>query len=179
MKETNQNIDEDEIVSHLQNGGAKAIGLLYDRYSAALYGVIFRIVRSERFAEDALQESFIKIWKNIDNFDKQKASLFTWMLNIARNHAIDVTRSKMFKQSMRNQEIETTPVTKTGDNINEITIGVMDFVANLENKYQEVIDLCYFQGYTQVEIAEKLDIPLGTVKSRIRIGLRELRKLLS
>ncbi|MEM9921100.1 MAG: RNA polymerase sigma factor [Bacteroidota bacterium] len=148
---------------------------LYDDYAPALYGVIFRIVKSEELAEDVLQDTFVKIWKNGPDYDASKGSLFTWMLNIARNTAIDLIRSAHHR---RRQHMESPDqAAHIGESFNVNHIGVNAIVDNLDEKYRKVIDLIYFQGYTHKEVVEELDIPLGTVKSRIRIALRELRKL--
>ncbi len=87
-------IPEDELVALLKSGAANAMGILYDNYSGALYGVIVRIVEKEDAAEDVLQEVFIKIWKNISSYEPTKGRLYTWLVNIARNSAIDSLRVK-------------------------------------------------------------------------------------
>jgi len=160
----------------------KVISLLYDNYSAALYGVISRIVKSEDVAQDVLQESFIKIWKNGEKYDRSKGRLFTWMLNVSRNAAIDATRKSEYKMSA---EIQSTTVdvnmehgkmTQSPANID--LIGLKEKVAKLKPDLKAVIDLIYYGGYTQSEAAEKLKLPLGTIKTRVRIAMRELRDLM-
>ncbi len=166
------------IIRLLQQNDERAIELLYDDYAAALYGVVFRIVLSEEIAQDVLQESFIKIWKNGQQYNRTKGTLFTWVLNICRNTAIDATRSKHYRRNGKNQNLEQLvgkPVQTTTFNIN--TLGLWQHVNKLEEKYRVVINLIYLQGHTQQEVTVVLDIPLGTVKSRLKIGLRELRKV--
>jgi RNA polymerase sigma factor (sigma-70 family) len=153
---------------------------LYDNYSAALYGVIHRIVLDEETASDVLQEAFVKIWNGIKSYDPTKGKLFTWMLNICRNMAIDKTRSKDFNNSQKNQSTEIV-VNQMGrlktENIKPDQIGLMELVDKLDPNEKLLIDLMYFKGYTQAEIAEEYNIPLGTVKTRLRSATMNLRKV--
>ena len=172
-------INEQEIVKMLHQNDRKVISIIYDKYAPALYGVVLRIVRSEEIAEDVMQDSFLKIWKNGQQYNSSKGTLFTWLLNIARNTAIDKTRSANFRRSDKIQSVDdfvSNKVSKIG-NIKPEHIGVKELVNNLDPKYKEVIDLIYFNGFTQQEVADHLGIPLGTVKSRIRIALRELKSI--
>lgn len=127
-----------------------------------------------------LQEVFIKIWQHIDAFDASKGRLFTWMINIARNSAIDVLRSGKFQAFRKNLDIDTS-VYKENEYLAVIdatdTIGLNKLVADLHEDHRKVIDLAYFKGYTQEEIAEELNIPLGTVKTRCRNALLQLKKI--
>ncbi len=148
-------------------------------YSSALYGVITRIITHTELAEDVLQETFVKIWQSAENYDSTKGRLFTWMMNIARNLSIDKLRSKDFKNSLKNQDIENN--VSFVDEQNKVTfnpdvLGVKQLVENLKPDLQSVLNLVYYKGYTHVEAAEKLDLPLGTVKTRIRLAIIELRR---
>lgn len=148
-------------------------------YSSALYGVISRIITHTELAEDVLQETFVKIWQSAEHYDTSKGRLFTWMMNIARNLSIDKLRSKDFKNSLKNQDIENN--VSFVDEQNKVTfnpdvLGVKQLVENLKPDLQAVLDLVYYKGYTHVEAAEKLDLPLGTVKTRIRLAIIELRR---
>ena len=171
-------ISEEEIVSLLREKNEKAIRYLYDHYSKALMGLVFRIVQNQEIAEEILQETFVKIWVNAASYDESKGRLYTWMLNIARNLAIDKTRSSEFKNSSKTQTLE-----KSVDNINKNNKGVINtdtidvkaLTDKLRPEQKELIDLIYFYGYTQAEAAEKLKMPLGTVKTRIRSAIGELR----
>lgn len=170
---------EEELILLLQKRDQKGIEFLYDNYSAALYGIICRIVNSTDVAEDLLQKTFIKIWEKIEYYDSSKGRLFTWMLNIARNNAIDYTRSKEFKKNKKVQSLDYTVYNHSSKReIQKIdTIGLTSLVDKLEPKYKELIDLVYFKGYTQQEVSDELKIPLGTVKTRIRKGLSKLRTI--
>ena len=170
-------ISEHQIVEMLHQNDRKVISIIYDNYAPALYGVVLRIVRSEEIAEDVMQDSFLKIWKNGQQYNSSKGTLFTWLLNIARNTAIDKTRSANFRRSNKIQPVDDFVNNKesTTGTIKPELIGVKELVNNLDSKYKEVIDLIYFNGFTQQEVSDHLNIPLGTVKSRIRIALRELK----
>jgi RNA polymerase sigma factor (sigma-70 family) len=177
---TQLNISEAELVARLQRNDRMAYEHLYDNYSAALYGVIHRIVLDEETASDVLQEAFVKIWNGIKSYDPTKGKLFTWMLNICRNMAIDKTRSKDFNNSQKNQSTEIV-VNQMGrlktENIKPDQIGLMELVDKLDPNEKLLIDLMYFKGYTQAEIAEEYNIPLGTVKTRLRSATMNLRKV--
>ncbi|WP_316813068.1 RNA polymerase sigma factor [Pedobacter heparinus] len=172
-------LSEEELVSALKSRDTIAIQALYDMYSGALLGVISRIVIQTEVAEDLLQEAFIKIWNSADGYDPAKGRLFTWMLNIARNLSIDKLRSKDFKNAGKNQDIENNvdfidaqkEVTFNAD-----TLGVKDMVNALKPEFNAVLNMVYFKGYTHIEAAEELNLPLGTVKTRIRMAIMELRK---
>lgn len=173
-------ISEDELVALLKGVPDKGVSLLYDNYASALFGVISRIVQEQEIAEDLLQEAFVKIWKNIRSYDKSKGRLFTWMLNIARNTAIDKLRSKDYQKAGQVQSISKSVYTlgKTHNTSNNTdTIGLKEFVEQLKPEHRSVIDMLYFQGYTQMEAAEELNIPLGTVKTRVKAALMQLRKI--
>ena len=166
------------MVSALRNKDDQAFGYLYDHYSGALYSVVKQIVFDAEVSNDVLQEAFVNIWRKIDLYDESKGRLFTWMLNIARNAAIDKTRSKSFQQSSRVQQIM-----ETDGNYATVKPGVDDFglkklLQQLKDEQRLLIDLSYFQGYTHEQISKALDIPLGTVKTRIRSALTQLRNLL-
>jgi RNA polymerase sigma factor (sigma-70 family) len=104
-------IEEQELIALLRARSQRGLRILYDNYSAALFGVISRIITDNETAEDVLQEAFVKIWNNIDNYDTSKGRLFTWLLNVARNQAIDKTRSKDFKDAGKVQRIEDSRIT--------------------------------------------------------------------
>lgn len=168
---------EKHIVELLQEQDEKAISLLYEHYGDTLYGVAYKVVKDEELAQDVLQESFVKIWKKGDSYDATKAKLFTWLFRITRNTAIDKLRSLSTK-SDKEIQINVSDVYNLG--VNSIRPEFMDVRENLdkiEPKYQIVLDALFFQGMTQQEASDELDIPLGTIKSRLKIGLRELKKI--
>ncbi|NEU10030.1 sigma-70 family RNA polymerase sigma factor [Flavihumibacter sp. R14] len=172
-------ISEDELVRAIRQRDKFGAEALYDMYSASLYGIIYRIVQHDEIAEDLLQETFVKIWNSFTSFDPAKGRLFTWMANVARNLSIDKIRSKDFRNSSKNQDIENTVNSideQRSTAINPDLLDVKELVQQLKPDQKSVLDLVYFRGYTHVEAAEELGIPLGTVKTRMRMAIITLRK---
>jgi len=169
---------EAELVLLLRQRQQESFSYLYDNYSGALFSIIAAIIPDRDLAADVLQEVFVKIWKQIESYDSLKGRLFTWMMNIARNSSIDVLRSKSFQNSKQNREL-TEAVYEAGGttNINTDNIGLRKMVARLKEDYKVLIELSYFEGYTQEEISNMLSIPLGTVKTRLRAALIQLREI--
>lgn len=170
---------EVELVNELKAQNVLAFKQLYRMYSRSLFAVIYKIIKEPVLAEDELQEVFIKIFNSVGNYDTTKGCLFTWMLNVARNSAIDHTRSKAFKHGKRNNDI--------ADQLNYIdaqkrtsyntdTIGLRQLTSTLPKDQFTVLDLTFFKGYTHVEAAKILNLPIGTVKTRIRYGIKNLRR---
>ena len=168
---------EKHIVELLQERDEKAISLLYDNYADTLYGVAYKVVKDEDLAQDIVQESFIKIWKKSDSYDPTKARLFTWLFRITRNTAIDKLRS-IGTKSDKEIQIDVSDVYNLGEqSIRPEFIDVKKNLDRLEPKYRIVLEALFFEGMTQQEASEELEIPLGTIKSRLKIGLREMRKI--
>ncbi|UOB18134.1 RNA polymerase sigma factor [Abyssalbus ytuae] len=168
---------ETHIVNLLSEKNEKGMDLLYDYYGDALYGIALKTVQDEDLAKDVLQESLIKIWNKIDSYDKEKSKFFTWIFRITRNTAIDKIRSVKTK-SDKEIQIEVSDVYNIGvGSLNPEHIDVKQHLASLDDKYKIVIEALFFKGMTQQEASEELDIPLGTIKSRLKIGLRELKKI--
>jgi RNA polymerase sigma-70 factor (ECF subfamily) len=172
---------EEELVGLVLQKDQKAFSYLYDNYAAALNTVIFKMVENKELAEDVLQEAFVKIWNNFENYDKSKGRLFTWMLNITRNLTIDTLRSKSFKKQKKilgdENSVSSLEDTKAGIDRYD-AMGLRKQVSNLKEDQRSIIDMAYFFGYTQDEISKHLGIPLGTVKTRMRTAIIELRKKL-
>ena len=169
---------EAELVSSLKQRRQDGFGYLYDNYAGALYTVIAAIVPDKELSNDVLQEVFIKIWRQIESYDDSKGRLFTWMMNIARNASIDTLRSKSFQNNQQNRELtEIVYEVPAAANTNIDNIGLRKLVHNLKEDYKVLVELCYFEGYTQDEISKMLHIPLGTVKTRLRAAMVQLRQL--
>ena len=150
-------------------------------YSKAIHGVIITIVRDSLIAEEVLQDVFVKVWTSSNSYSTNKGRFYTWLLNIARNAAIDMTRSKAFKNSSKNLTTDNFVNILAGhDNLSIKTdsIGIEKYVAALKPACIQLIDLLYFKGFTQAETAESLQTPLGTIKTRARNCINELRKML-
>ncbi len=178
MKDTFQHFSEKEIVDLLVDRDIRGVSALYDQYGNYIFGLICRIIKYDDLAEIALQDTFLKIWNKIESYSIEKGRFMTWMMNIARNTAIDMTRSRNYKQTQRFISFDHVPPAqiKNGDvGLIMENINIRDIVSNLDNNYSEVIQLIYFKGYTHVEAAKELGLPLGTVKGRIRKAFKDLR----
>jgi RNA polymerase sigma-70 factor (ECF subfamily) len=167
-------------VARLKSKDKSALEYLYDHYSGALYGVVNRIIQKEEVAEEVLQDAFLKIWDKIDNYDSAKGKLFTWMLNLTRNLAIDKTRSREMSKEGKTggidnlvNRIDRREFTEQGVD----SIGVKDVLVGLPEEQKFVVEYLYFKGYSQSELADEFNIPLGTVKTRLRLAMKQLRSL--
>jgi RNA polymerase sigma-70 factor (ECF subfamily) len=170
---------EPELIDLLKLRQQTAFSYLYDNYAPALYGIIVSIVPDSELANDVLQEVFVKIWKQVSTYDASKGRLFTWMMNIARNASIDMLRSKNYQRSKQNRELTETVYEKGGSTSTNVEqIGLRKLVNSLKEDYRILLELAYFEGLTQDEISKMLNMPLGTVKTRLRTALIQLRELM-
>jgi len=173
--------NEQELVLSLKAKDQASFSYLYDHYAGALYSVVLQVVSDREQANDVLQEAFVNIWRKIDSYDAGKGRLFTWMLNVTRNLAIDLVRSKSYRNSQKNQPLPEDTEWSGGGIVlpNTVdTIGLRKQIGKLKAEHRTLIDLAYFKGYTQEEIAQLENLPLGTVKTRIRTALIQLREYL-
>lgn len=174
-------ISEENLIVGLNQKDLESLNYLYDHYSAALYGIVFRIVKNADVAEEVLQDVFLKIWDKIESYDSSKGKLFTWMLNIARNQAIDKTRSREMNKGRKTDDIDY--LVNKIDNQESAeqkvdTIGLKELLNKLPEQQRFIVNQLYLEGYTQSEVAEEFNIPLGTVKTRLRLAMIELRSIL-
>jgi RNA polymerase sigma factor (sigma-70 family) len=168
-------------VEGLRHKNQATLDYLYDHYSGALYGIIVRIVRREEVAEEVLQDVFLKIWDKVESYDPTKGRLFTWMLNLARNQAIDKTRSKEISKGRKTDDIDNLVNKIDNAEHSELavdSIGLKEVLDRLPEVQRFVVEHLYLKGYSQSELAKEFDIPLGTVKTRLRLGMIELRSIL-
>lgn len=163
----------------LQQQDEKAFSYLYDNYSGALFGIVHSIVTDRETASDVLQQVFVNIWRRIGTYDPAKGRLFTWMLNIARNAAIDEVRSRSHRDGLKNQSLEEDVHYATAVYAPKLEdVGLKKLLGKLKEEWRVLVDLSYFQGLTHEEISRALNLPLGTVKTRIRSALIQLRTML-
>ncbi len=164
-------IAESELIQYLKNKDSFGYTYLYEHYSQALYAYISVKVKCHHTSQDLLQEVFIKVYEKFDQYDPVRGRLYTWMIHIAQNRVTDYFRSSLYKARITFHELSKgIAVSKSFD-----AVGVSRLVMKLEMKYQSVIRLSYYEGYTQVEIARQLGIPVGTVKTRLNAGLWRLK----
>jgi RNA polymerase sigma-70 factor (ECF subfamily) len=174
-----------ELVSRLRNGEPEALAAVYDRYSPAVYSLFLRITRHQTAAEDLLQELFLRIWLRARDFDVARGSLGVWILSIARNMAIDYTRSSQSRLASRWRPVEQADqlcagkdLGRSGSLLDEVQT-IREAFSHLNFNQKRVLELAYFEGCSQSEIAARLNEPLGTVKSWIKSALARLRTAIS
>ncbi len=174
-------VDTATLVWMIKSKNERGFHILYDRYCGALYGILMKFVRRTEVADDLLQDVFVKIWKHIDRFDPTRGTVFTWMLNIARNQAIDYLRSSCHQQQLLHVDNELFSLHMDCIDPNASNSSMAEFkdlqnkALQLDAKYAEVIDMIFFYGCTQEQTARILKLPLGTVKTRARKGLGMLK----
>ena len=168
-----------DLVYRLQQKDEQAFAMLYKNYGQALLNIVKKVLHDDvELARDVLQEAMVKIWNNIQTYDSSKGTLFTWMLNVCRNMAIDKTRSKDFKNQSRNQSFDLVSFIKEShtEMPKPELIGVSKMLNVLSADQRLVVDTVYMLGYSHSEAAEKLNMPVGTVKTRLRAAITELKK---
>ncbi|MBC7927125.1 MAG: sigma-70 family RNA polymerase sigma factor [Bryobacteraceae bacterium] len=154
---------------------------VYDRYGRVVYSLIFRVVRDRAAAEDLVQECFLRVWNRVSAFDAEKGALGPWLLTVARNQALDYIRSVEGRawSTMMTADTERPKAFRDieGEILNSVEIQrVQKALAMLSDRQREIIELAYFEGLTQTEMAEKLQQPLGTIKTWMRTALKTLRE---
>lgn len=176
---------DSEIITRLQRRDGEGLAAAYDRYGRAVYALFVRIVRDQAAAEDLTQELFLRLWNRSREFDPQRGALGVWLLSIARNMAIDHVRSAQSRFGARLRSLDqiealsfaSNPTASASRIQDERTIRQAFTALNPDEK--RVMELAYFEGFSQSEIAEKLQEPLGTIKSRMRSALARLRAAIS
>jgi RNA polymerase sigma-70 factor, ECF subfamily len=164
------------LIARVQQQDESVIAHLYDHYGSALFGIVFRIVGRHDLAEQVLQDAFVKIWRNGPKYDATKGRLFTWMLNIARNTAIDAIRSAGYKQDKQTIGVTTEAHAMPADTPDPHLMDVREIVQKLDEKYRIIVQKIYFEGYSHADLSDELNIPIGTVKTRLRAAIQELRQ---
>ncbi|WP_318310005.1 RNA polymerase sigma factor [Flagellimonas crocea] len=167
------NFEDHEAISRLISGDEKALYQLYDKYSGALFGVILRMCRNQSKAEDLLQETFVKIWKNIEAYDASKGRFYTWAYRIARNTTLNSLRSKDLLIQMEDLSVYDSEETKEEEPDYTELKGT---IKTLEPHHQKAIALVYYKGYTHKQAHKVMGVPLGTFKSYVRQALKQLRE---
>jgi RNA polymerase sigma-70 factor (ECF subfamily) len=180
-------LSDADLIERVAGGDARALEVLYDRYSRVVYSFALRIVGDQQIAEELLQEVFFRTWQQGGSFRANRGSFVTWLLSITHNMAIDEVRKRRRRpQKAENDDPETAlaGVPDTGQDVEEeVWLGslretITAAMATLPPAQREAVELAYFQGLTQREIAERLGEPLGTIKTRMRLGMQKLRDLL-
>lgn len=177
--------DDAELVERLCRRDPDAMADLYDRYGRLTYSLILRVVRNQATAEDLVQETFLRVWNRVQYFDAQKGALGAWILTVARNRAIDFLRSAEQRMMESSADLDRLDHPSMFSNIDSDLLNI-DRVRMLKNAFEKlpanqrtVLELAYYEGLSQTEMAERLNQPLGTVKTWVRTALRILREELS
>ena len=169
------------LVEKFRKNDVAAFEKIYRMYGNSMHGVILQIVKNDEIAEEVLQDVFLKAWVNAKTYSPEKGRIFTWLLNIARNAAIDKVRSKSYKKQSKNYDSDfIVDIFVAHDDLNQQVnaIGLKTFVENIGDMCKSLIDHLYFRGFTQEACAKELNIPVGTVKTNIRKCILKLRKLI-
>lgn len=187
---TQNNSRDRALMQRIASKEPEALSELYDYYNKLLFGLLKSILKKTEEAEDILQEVFTTIWEKADQFDTERGSAYTWIVSLTRNKGIDRLRSKVYKEQKKqstslDDEDVFHPLYSDEHNPLENTIlsdrakRIYEALQKLSEKQRSVIQVAYFDGLSQTEISDEYDIPLGTVKTRMRDGMIKLRELLA
>jgi RNA polymerase sigma-70 factor, ECF subfamily len=179
-------LSDEALVAQIARGDQAALGALYERFGRVVYSLVLRVVRSAQVAEEATQEAFLTVWRSADEYRASSGSARAWLLMIAHRRAVDRVRYEQRRIVATEPLDETThaQVAETAPSAAEEAWVVFErerlvrALAQIPDSERELIELAYFDGYTQSQLAGRLGLPLGTVKRRTFTGLRRLRTLL-
>ena len=171
---------EQRIVYLLRDGDKEAIKLVFKHYGTVLLNVIVKVVGSREMAEDVLQQVLLKVWRNSEHYNPEKGSLFTWLVAISRNAALDKLKTKDFKLSQTSKKaVQVVTIENRPDTSNSLEkLVARQMLEQLPDNHRQLIKMSFFEGFTHQEISDRLDMPLGTVKTRIRMALKHLRAII-
>ena len=172
---------DEQVLEAVGRGDDDALGVLYDRFGRPAYRLAFRILRDRALAEDAVQEAFLAVWHSADAYKRERAKPSTWILTVVHRRAVDLVRRE---QSRRGEPLESAPEPASGPADEDAVLrdrraAVQAARTELPGEQRQALELAYYGGLTQSELAERLGVPLGTVKSRMFAGLGRLRELLA
>jgi RNA polymerase sigma factor (sigma-70 family) len=172
---------DESLLARVARGDDDALGGLYDRFGGVAYGLALRILRDERLAEDAVQDAFLAVWRQAPSFRAERANARTWVLTFVHRRAVDLVRRE---ERRRTEPLEPEAEPATSSTVEAAELrgrreAVQRALAQLPEEQRRPIELAYYGGLSRTELAERLDEPLGTIKSRMFTGLKRLRELLS
>jgi RNA polymerase sigma-70 factor (ECF subfamily) len=172
---------DEQVLEAVGRGDHDALGELYDRFGRLAYGLAFRILRDRTLAEDAVQEAFLAVWRSADAYERERAKPSTWILTVVHRRAVDLVRRE---DRRRGEPLESAPEPSTGPADEDAVLrdrraAVQAALTELPGDQRQALELAYYGGLTQSELAERLGVPLGTIKSRMFAGLGRLRELLA
>ncbi len=179
-----QPVPDSALIERMMAGDEAALSTLYDRYSAMLFGMLMRILRDQQAAEEVLQDLFLQLWRNAAQFDAGRGSLPAWLMVIGRNRAISRLRGRRDREVLEEEEGDYANTFASSQNIEDETVraelarNISAALAQLPDEQRQAVELAYFEGMTQSEIANRTGTPLGTVKTRVRTAMQTLRQIL-
>jgi RNA polymerase sigma-70 factor (ECF subfamily) len=171
---------DEDLMPLVEVGDAEAFATLYDRHGRMAYSLAYRMMGEKQQAEDVVQEAFIKVWRSAGGYRVGRGSVRTWILSIVHNSGIDQIRSHARRGRMQDKVEASAPTSEPSEAFAETWRNtqqeqVREALNTLPQEQLKILELAYFSGYTRVEIAERLELPLGTVKGRMRLGLQKIR----
>jgi RNA polymerase sigma-70 factor (ECF subfamily) len=171
---------DEDLISLVGGSDAEAFATLYDRHGRAAYSLSYRMMGERQAAEDLVQDAFLKVWRGAASYRTERGSVRTWILSIVHNRAIDQLRSLASRRRTQNKVEASAPTSQPSEAFaqtwrNSQREQVREALGTLPEEQLKILELAYFSGYTHVEISEMLDLPLGTVKGRMRLGLKKIR----
>jgi RNA polymerase sigma-70 factor, ECF subfamily len=171
---------DEDLMPLIEMGDAEAFAALYDRHGRMAYSLAYRMMGEKQQAEDVVQEAFIKVWRSAGGYRVGRGSVRTWILSIVHNSGIDQIRSHARRGRMQDKVEASAPTSESSEAFAETWRNtqqeqVREALNTLPHEQLKILELAYFSGYTHVEIAERLELPLGTVKGRMRLGLQKIR----
>ena len=172
---------DEDLISLTNGGDTQAFAALYDRHSRVAYSLAFRMMGERQAAEDLVQEAFLRAWRAAGSYRVERASVRTWILSIVHNRGIDMLRSSASRRRTQDRVEAQAPASQPSEAFSETwrssqRVQVREALRELPPEQLQVLELAYFSGHTHREIAELLDLPLGTVKGRMRLGLKKIRE---
>lgn len=171
---------DEDLMSLIEGGDAEAFASLYDRHSRAAYSLSYRMMGDRQAAEDLTQDAFLKVWRSAGGYRSDRGSVRTWILSIVHNRGIDQLRSLASRRRTQDRVEQAAPRSQPSEAFSEAWRNrqrdqIREALQTLPPEQLKILELAYFSGYTHLEISNLLDLPLGTVKGRMRLGLKKIR----
>jgi RNA polymerase sigma-70 factor, ECF subfamily len=175
-----QFLPDEDLISFVGQDDAEAFTTLYDRHSHAAFSLAYRVMGERQAAEDLTQDAFLKLWRSATSFRRERGSVRTWLLSIVRNRGIDQLRAQASRRRTQERVEASAPRSQPSEAFAETWRNsqrdqVRDALNTLSPPQLKALELTYFSGYTHVQVSELLDVPLGTMKGRMRLGLKKMR----
>jgi RNA polymerase sigma-70 factor, ECF subfamily len=171
---------DEDLISFVGQGDAEAFTTLYDRHGRAAFSLAYRMMGERQAAEDLTQDAFLKVWRSASSYRAERGSVRTWILSIVHNRGIDQIRSYASRRRTQDKIEASAPRSQPSEAFaqtwrNSQRDQIREALNTLPPEQLKILELAYFSGYTHVEISDLLSLPLGTVKSRMRLGLKKIR----